>query len=323
MIFKLSIKFFSFNLLNLLQTSQGVIKKRQGWLIRLQSEAGKSGWGEVSPFKSSEQKICAQILRDLGNTPSRYQLEQTITKGPGVISFGFGAALGEIDSLIGNEATQKGLKGPSSAILLPTNESLLLKTLDSIISQKANSQEELTFKWKVAHHSNERELSLLQEILSMLPSNSKLRIDANGGWDRKRANYWAAKLQSEPRLEWLEQPLTPKDVYGLKKLATNIPVALDESLVHDPSLRQTWRSWQIRRPLIDGDPRILLKELKNKNGYRVISTAFETGIGMRWVEHLAVLQQKSQTPTKPGLAPGWRPNTPLFSSDPHNVWEAV
>ena len=323
MILKLSTKPFSFNLLRNLETAQGIIKKREGWLIRLQNETGELGWGEISPFKTSEKKICAQILRDLGSTPSLETLEQRIKKGPGVISFAFGSAIAEIDSLIKNKPIQKWLTVSSSAVLLPTKQSLLLKTLDSILSSQIEPKEGFTFKWKVAHYSNECELNLLQTILSILPNNCKLRIDANGGWSRNQANYWAHELQSEPRLEWLEQPLTANDIAGLEELAKNIPVALDESLIYNPSLRDSWKGWQIRRPSIDGDPRILLKELNNNNSYRAISTSFETGIGMRWVEHLAKLQQQTQTPTKPGLAPGWRPKSPLFSNNPQDVWEAA
>ena len=91
----------------------------------------------------------------------------------------------------------------------------------------------------------------------------------------------------------------------------------------NPGLRNTWRGWQIRHPSLEGDPRILLKELKERKSHRVISTGFETGIGFRWINHFAALQQKSPTPTQPGLAPGWRPNSPLFSNNPHSGWEAV
>jgi len=47
-------------------------------------------------------------------------------------------------------------------------------------------------------------------------------------------------------------------------LANQIPIALDESLVEFPYLRKTWKSWQIRRPSLDGDPRLLLKEIDKK-----------------------------------------------------------
>jgi O-succinylbenzoate synthase len=75
--------------------------------------------------------------------------------------------------------------------------------------------------------------------------------------------------------------------------------------------------------MMEGDPRILLKELEEGVGLRVLSTTFETGIGLRWIHHLAALQQKGPTPTAPGLAPGWCPDGPLFNSDPKSVWEAA
>jgi O-succinylbenzoate synthase len=55
----------------------------------------------------------------------------------------------------------------------------------------------------------------------------------------------------------------------------------------------------------------------------MVSTALETGIGRRWVDHLAALQADGPTPTAAGLAPGWTPEGPLFAADPLVVWEAA
>ena len=74
---------------------------------------------------------------------------------------------------------------------------------------------------------------------------------------------------------------------------------------------------------MEGDPRPLLKELEQGVGYRMVSTSFETGIGLRWIHHLAALQQLGATPTAPGLAPGWCPGGPLFSKNPQFVWQAA
>ena len=91
-----------------------------------------------------------------------------------------------------------------------------------------------------------------------------------------------------------------------------------------PSLRNSWDGWQVRRPLIEGDPRPLLMAMQKKQAPRVmISTAFETGIGRRWIDHLAALQLGGPTPVAPGLAPGWCPDDGLFSDDPHRVWDAA
>ena len=95
------------------------------------------------------------------------------------------------------------------------------------------------------------------------------------------------------------------------------------SVTHDPRLRETWVGWQVRRPALDGDPRPLLRDLQEGVPQRMVSTAFETGIGRRWLHHLAALQIQGPTPAAPGLAPGWCPAGPLFSDDPQVVWEAT
>ena len=181
----------------------------------------------------------------------------------------------------------------------------------------------LTLKWKVATEPDVLERQLLETLLQRLPPTARLRLDANGGWDRSTAQAWMRALAGEPRLAWLEQPLPVEDQEGLEHLATRGPVALDESLDQCPELRCSWSGWQVRRPALDGDPRVLLRQLQAGVPQRMVSTAFETGIGRRWLEHLAALQWQGPTPAAPGLAPGWCPPGPLFGSDPEQVWAAA
>ena len=86
---------------------------------------------------------------------------------------------------------------------------------------------------------------------------------------------------------------------------------------------QPWCGWQVRRPALEGDPRPLLRQLLAGMPRLMLSTAFETGIGRRFLAHLAALQQDGPTPTAPGLAPGWRPAGALFDPDPELVWAAA
>jgi O-succinylbenzoate synthase len=55
----------------------------------------------------------------------------------------------------------------------------------------------------------------------------------------------------------------------------------------------------------------------------MVSTSFETGIGQRWLAHLAALQLAGPTPVAPGLAPGWRAAGALGSEEPEAVWQAA
>ena len=318
----LNVKSFSFRLSRTLRTAQGAINRKKGWLLHLENKSGNWGWGEVSPLNPNELEACEAILQNLGNKPSREKLEVGTKTWPGPLAFGIGAALAELDGIVGSFEAGGWLEAPESAILLPQTKSLL-SSVDLLAKNYKSKTHHLTLKLKVAIQSSIKEEELLFQILERLPTNARLRLDANAGWNRKEAKHWANHFIGESRLEWLEQPLPANDIKGLSELSKHIPIALDESLLVDPSLRQSWQGWQIRRPLLDGDPRILLQELHAGVPFGVLSTAFETGIGRRWLHHLAALQQHGPTPTAPGLAPGWCPDGPLFSKNPNLVWEAA
>ncbi len=281
----------------------------------------------------------ADGLAALAPEASRADLEACLPQLPAPLAFALGAALAELDGLVGAEP-DPWRPAPPSAWLLPAGETAL-EGLRSLLASHDLSPEawptqpaaatgpapvhsaSLTVKWKVAAHPDPLERRVLEELLALLPPTARLRLDANGGWDRPTATAWADRLAGEPRLEWLEQPLPPGDQEGLDALAQRISVALDESLRVDPSLRQRWPGWQVRRPALEGDPRPLLAELRAGRPRLMVSTALETGIGRRWVDHLAALQTAGPTPTAPGLAPGWTPEGPLFAPDPLVVWEAA
>ena len=194
--------------------------------------------------------------------------------------------------------------------------------LDCLLSS-VDSNLPFTLKWKVAVCDPEEEWCLLQGLLDKLPAKARLRLDANGGWDRLQAWRWVEQLRGDSRLEWFEQPLAADDWEGLEAIAAVVPVALDESLQAHPTWRDQWEGWQVRRPLLEGDPRPLLRDLLRGKPRLMLSTTFETGIGGRWLAHLAALQAQGETPAAPGLAPGWCPAGPLFSSDPAEVWAAA
>ena len=264
----------------------------------------------------------AEGLAALAPQASRADLEACLPRLPAPLAFALGAALAELDGLVG-AAAAPWRPAPPSAWLLPAGEAALESLRALLVSHALSPEGSLTVKWKLAAHPDPLELLLLEELLALLPPTARLRLDANGGWDRPTATAWADRLAGEPRLEWLEQPLPPGDQEGLDALAQRIPVALDESLRVDPSLRQRWAGWQVRRPALEGDPRPLLAELRAGRPRLMVSTALETGIGRRWLDHLAALQTAGPTPTAPGLAPGWTPEGPLFAADPLVVWEAA
>ncbi len=321
----INIKPFSFQLTRKLITSQGIIHNKVGFLLQIKDSDGNCGWGEVSPMEQYELKKSIESLDFIGRQTTKDSIENYLfeLQGLGALTFGLGASLADLENLSIRKLGFEGFDITKSAYLLPTD----IDPLESIVNYINRSNENkssCTIKWKVSNQENNfKEEKILQTILDILPKNFKLRIDPNGGWSRQKAQEWSNELKNEPRLEWIEQPLPSKDVEGLFSLANQVPIALDESLIEFPYLRKTWKSWQIRRPALEGDPRLLLQEIEQENSQTVISTAFETGIGRRWINHLAARQIKGKNPCAPGLAPGWRPKGSLFHDNPKLVWEAA
>jgi len=321
----INIKPFSFQLTRKLITSQGIIHNKVGLLIQIEDSYGNCGWGEVSPIEKKELQKSIESLDFIGRQTTKDSIENYLyeLQGLGALNIGLGASLADLENLTTRKLSFEEFDITKSCYLLPTD----IDPLESIVnyldrSNKVKSSH--TIKWKVSNQKNNfNEEKTLQKILTILPKNFKLRIDPNGGWSRQQAQEWSSELKNEHRLEWIEQPLPSTDIEGLFSLANQIPIALDESLVEFPYLRKTWKSWQIRRPALDGDPRLLLKEIDQENSQTVISTAFETGIGRRWINHLAARQVKGENPCAPGLAPGWCPKGPLFNKNPKSVWEAA
>ena len=319
----INIKPFSFDLTRKLITSKGIIHKKIGLLLQLKDSYGNCGWGEVSPIEGNELNVCIESLNFIGRKTTKDSIENYLCELPGALAFGLGTSLADLENLTIKKLDFEGFNITGSSYLLPTD----IDPLESVVKYLDRSNKEKissTIKWKVSNQENNfNEEKALQKILNVLPKNFKLRIDPNGGWSRQKAHEWSSELKNETRLEWIEQPLPSKDIEGLFSLANQIPIALDESLIEFPYLRKTWKSWQIRRPALDGDPRLLLKEIEKEDSQTVISTAFETGIGRRWINHLAARQVKGKNPCAPGLAPGWCPKGPLFNNNPKLVWEAA
>jgi O-succinylbenzoate synthase len=313
---------FAFPLVRPLRTAWGELRQRRGWLLRLEAADGRCGWGEAAPLAGEPARLAA-LLAALGPEPGQEHLEQALPSLPPCLAFGLAAALAEIDGLVG-PAAGGWRPAPAAAELLPAGEAAV-PCLEALVERQAAAglAAPLTLKWKVAAEADGLERRLLERLLATLPAGWRLRLDANGGWDRATAGAWAERLAAEPRLEWLEQPLGPADLEGLEFLARRVPVALDESLALRPALRRSWPGWQVRRPSQEGDPRPLLAALQRGTPRLMLSTAFETGIGRCWLDHLAALQQLGPTPAAPGLAPGWSGAGALHCREPLRVWEAA
>ncbi len=314
-------KSYSFKLSAKVENSKTNYHKKSGWIIKIISDDKKIGFGEVSPLHKKDLKKCAKQLDMIPEYIEEFNLSEHINIFHPCIQSAINSALAEINGKIIFKENYYFDEIGKTAILL--NHENVVSDLNDIKKRHCDNEKSLTLKWKVALKNNHEEEAKLEEILSKIGNNIKLRIDANGSWGRDIANRWADILKDNKNIDWLEQPLCVDDIDGLTELNKKIPIALDESLLKFPTLIDEWKGWQIRRPSQENNPVKLLRELENKKALISISTSFETGIGKRWLHHLSSLQLQGPTPKVPGLAMNKFPNSFLFLNKPKKIWDQL
>jgi len=294
---------------------------KKGFGKSLTNNDKKIGFGEVSPLLEEDLKKCAKQLNMIPENVEVFNLSEQINIFHPCIQSAINSALAEINGKIIFKENYYFDEIDKTAILL--NSENVISELKEIKKRLSNIGKSVTIKWKVALRDNHKEEANLEEILSQIGNNIKLRIDANGSWGREIANRWADILKDNKNVDWLEHPLCVDDIDGLTELNKKIPIALDESLLKFPNLIDEWKGWQIRRPSQENNPVKLLRELENKKALISISTSFETGIGKRWLYHLSSLQLQGPTPKVPGLAMNNFPNSFLFLNEAKKIWDQL
>ena len=314
-------KSYCFKLSEKVENSKTTYLTKSGWIIKLTNNYKKIGFGEVSPLLNEDLKKCEEQLNLIPENVGILNLSDQINVFHPCIQSAINSALAEINEKIVFKENYSFDGIDKTAILLNPNN--VISDLNEIKRSQSDFGKLVTIKWKVALKNNNEEEAILEEILSQIDKNIKLRIDANGSWGRNIASRWADILKDNMNIDWLEQPLCVDDIDGLKKLNKKIPIALDESLLKYPTLIDEWKGWQIRRPSQEKNPVKLLRDLENKKGFISISTSFETGIGRRWLYHLSSLQLQGPTPKVPGLAMNKFPNNCLFINEAHKIWDLL
>ena len=266
-----------------LTTSHGVWAVREGIILRLSDREGKVGWGEIAPLPWFGSETLAQALRFCQEFAQVN--EENIKEIPDELpacQFGFESAWEDLS------LTKSPLPSLSYSYLLPTGEAALSAW------QPVWEGEERTFKWKIGIRPLEEEMNIFQQLLEALPIETKLRLDANGGLDLEAAKKWLQKTDQSNRVEFIEQPLPPKQFDELLKLSADYatPLALDESVANLKQLKECydkgWRGIFVIKAAIWGSPRRLRQFCQEHPIDTVFSSVFETAIGRKAALNLAV-----------------------------------
>jgi O-succinylbenzoate synthase len=297
------------------RTAHNVWREREGVLVRLENvTTGAVGYGEAAPIPwfgtESVDEIDAAcrelgaLVNDerLGSVPAQLGCLRNAlatAQREAARSGDSPDALAEAGALAGSGSTAKADRRAdylSIAALLPAGRPAL-----EVIESKSDAGFRV-FKWKVGVAAVDDELALLDDVCAKLPDGAKLRLDANGAWDRRQAERWLERCAERP-VEFLEQPCFAPASAGavqqrkmedvLRGLATDYPtpIALDESVVNEGDvgrwLESGWPGVFVIKPLLLADPQRMIDRLAIAKAPAVFSSALETAVGARAALRLA------------------------------------
>ncbi len=268
-----------------LRTARGLWSLRVGFIVRVEQD-GQVGFGEVAPlpeFGTETVDAAASFLERLVKDPDLEVPANLPCCGFGVSSAGRDAC---------SQAT--GLNGGRLRPAVPT---FSRGDIAALLPAGASAEVELskkaaagyrTFKWKVGVESLAVELAILERLLAALPSGGRLRLDANGGLTEEQAREWLAALNgASDRIEYLEQPLPVGQEREMAALmeSSAVPIALDESLngLTGSQWLGEWPGPLVVKPLLMGDCQQLVERLRPLAERVVLSSVFETAVGVNAV----------------------------------------
>jgi o-succinylbenzoate synthase len=275
-------------------TSHGIWNIREGIILRLTSETGQVGWGEIAPISWFGSETLKQANYFCHELPAKIT-DETIFSIPDDLpscQFGFESAMWGMGS-------SKTLLTPNC---IPLSYSALLPSGETAIEESRLLWEQgyRTFKWKIGVESISHELEIFALLTQKLPVEAKLRLDANGGLSYEEANTWLwlcdkvnASQELPVQIEFIEQPLPVEQFEQMLELCGSYTtaIALDESVATlnqlENCFKQGWRQIFVIKPGIVGSPSRLRQFCLANEIDAVFSSGLETAIGRQNALHLA------------------------------------
>jgi O-succinylbenzoate synthase len=280
------------------RTAHGPWPEREGLCVRIQdvSEAGSGrvGFGEAAPIPwfgtetIDEDEAAAAAIAEWIERP----ILEEIPARCACLRHAVNSALAELRG----DSADSGNAHLGVAALLPAGPGAL-----TVIASRAELGFRV-FKWKVGVGDLGDELALFDDVCAALPPGGKLRLDANGAWDRRAAERWLERCAERP-VEFVEQPCFAGPSESVRTRARGddtllglaedfpTPLALDESLVCEEDLERWlgagWRGVFVVKPALFADPRAALDRLQQAKAEVVFSSALETALGARTALRLA------------------------------------
>ncbi len=296
------------------------ITSRCGLLVKLSTDSGSVGWGEVAPLpgfsrenlrQAKEETLklkSALIGRDLPNdlTPSASGSNRWLpppSLSPSV-RCGLGLALWNLDRA----------EEPRKTVLV---NGLLTGSGDEVLRSAREMAESgyKAVKLKVGGQPIDQEIEITWKVREAIGDKVNLRLDANRAWNLDEAVKFGQAV-SRCQIEYIEEPTTDPEEFETFFAECGVPVALDETLI-DFSIEaleklRGVKAIVLKPTLLGGFQRgfRLAKKAQELRIRPIVSSCFESGVGILGLARFAAFLSVPLEPLR--IKRGQRPMGAAF-----------
>lgn len=271
-----------------LRMAFGTLTHREGLLLRLTDDEGRSGYGDAAPLpgmsKESLRDAADDLLRwiDAGSPLSTPSARMAVE-----------GALFELEAQE-HPAETSVLFTSARETWIPVN-ALLLGSPDTWRAQAESCAQEgyKAVKIKIGRYDAHYEGRMVREVFTAVGDALALRLDANQSLSWEEGLSLADGLAGTP-IAYFEEPLKHGSRLEAFSRQTGLPIALDESLGHlspaDLAQVPFLKAVVLKPTVLGGLSRVweFANMARTLGLLPVVSAAFESGVGLRQCASLAL-----------------------------------
>jgi o-succinylbenzoate synthase len=290
------------------------VQSREGLIVHVISDKGAMGFGEISPlpgispetFKKAayQADAMARELKGLWAPLEPHILVKWLserlpdTHVCSSVKFGLESAImsmvtGILSQTIKTFLRPGKIKDIRSAGLLQGTAPDVARQARFLLSKGYT-----TFKLKVGNRNIPLDVKKVDAVRGVIGPEGRLRLDADRAWRLDEALVFAQNIGKD-RIDYIEEPLAdPVQLAEFFRL-TDIPIAVNETWTDQASENSktlSGSSYAVVRPMSMGGITGFLRSLEKAEQLGmpvVVTSAFETGVGMTILANLAAIAAPS------------------------------
>jgi len=222
---------FDLKLKHPFRISRSITEVKKNVLVQIDEGIGEAAPSEYYGENAETVIECLEKVKDqLGGDP--FQIESILSNLDKRIKGTF-SAKAAIDMAL-HDLVGKRLNMPLYKLLgldgkapLTTSYTVGIDTPERMKEKTRQANNFLVYKVKVGVEGDVEMVKAIREV-----TDAKIRVDANAGWSAEEALEKIDQIK-EYGIEFVEQPIDPRDKAGLKKIKekAEIPIIIDEQLM--------------------------------------------------------------------------------------------